>query len=279
MKKIFFIALQLFAFTALAQIKSEMELVWQDEFNNVGLPDAAKWDYEEGFIRNQEKQYYTKQQLKNCQVKNGFLTLTGVKERVANTFYQFNTTDWRYKDSLAFYSSASINTKSKFNFTYGRVEVKAKLPKGNGIWPAIWMLGVDKTVGGWLHIGEIDIMEFIGNEPHHIYGTIHYADSLTGKHASKGSRIVVKDLHSNFHVYAMEWDEKKIDIFFDDSLYHRVYIDSLSTVAKSPFRKPFYILLNLALGGAWPGPIDDAVLPQQFVIDYIRVYQKKILKQ
>ncbi len=258
-----------------AQKNAKWNLVWQDEFNYCGTPDSTKWGYEEGLIRNNEKQYYTKGQVKNVKAENGLLYITGLKEYVTNTFCKANTTDWRYKDSVAFYTSASINTKNKFEFTYGRVEVKAKLPSGLGMWPAIWMLGADTTAGGWPFIGEIDIMEFIGSEPEHIYGTLHYVDALTGKHASNGNKITINNLDSGFHIYAMEWDEKEIDIFFDDALYHRFYFQSLNNVAKHPFQKPFYLLLNLALGGSWPGPIDDTVLPQQFIIDYVRVYQKK----
>lgn len=262
---------------AQAQKKKGWKLIWQDEFNRAGLPDTGKWGYEVGHIRNMEQQYYTHARPENILVKKGCLVIRGQKEDYPNAAYAPGTEHWMKKDSLARYTSASINTKNTFSFTYGRIEVKAKLPgAGNGIWPAIWMLGTDRSSGGWPYIGEMDIMEYIGNHPQEVYGTIHYAKSDTGKvHTSSGNHIVKADLHNGFHVFALEWDEKMVQIFYDDSLYHSFEIEKATIASGNPFRKPFYILLNLALGAAWPGPIDDKVLPQEFLVDYVRVYQKK----
>jgi beta-glucanase (GH16 family) len=261
--------------TLSAQKKKGWKLIWQEEFNYTGLPDKSKWSYEVGHIRNNESQYYTDARIENVEVGNGVLTIRGIKEDYPNAAYQPGAKEWNRKDSLAHYTSGSINTDTKFDFTYGRIEVKAKLPAGGGIWPAIWMMGSDRTLGGWPFIGEIDIMEFIGNEPNNIYGTIHYAKPGDKKHTSSGKKISVPDLHNGFHVYAMEWDDKKIDLYFEDSLYHRFDIAPAGEGNSNPFRKPFYLLLNLAVGGAWPGPIDDKILPQAYVIDYVRVYQRK----
>jgi beta-glucanase (GH16 family) len=178
---------------------------------------------------------------------------------------------------LAQYTSASINTLGKavpiaIGRQYGRVEVKAKLPHGGGIWPAIWMMGANRPEVGWPKCGEIDIMEFVGNHPEDIYGTIHYPVDEGNK--SSGGKTPAVQVNSDFHIYAMEWNEKTIDLYFDKIKYHSFPIDTAGTGSENPFRKPFYLLINLAMGANWPGPIDDKVLPQQFIIDYVRVYQK-----
>lgn len=260
--------------TGFAQKRKGWKLVWQEEFNYTGLPDSSKWGYEVGHVRNKEAQYYTPARAENIQVANGVLQIKGLKENYPNAAWQPGSEQWSRKDSIAGYTSASINTKNKFTFTYGRMEVRAKLPAGGGMWPAIWLLGADHSHGGWPYAGEIDVMEFIGNEPLNIYGTVHYAKDSTG-HASSGRRIAVPDLHSGFHVYTLEWNKQQLDLYFDDSLYHRFDIAAAGRGDFNPFRQPFYILLNLAMGAAWPGPIDDKVLPQQFLVDYVRVYQKR----
>ncbi len=262
----------------LAQKINRWQLVWQEEFNYNGLPDSSKWGYETGYIRNKEQQYYTHAREENVWVENGMLTITGRKEIYLNEFYKPGNNDWRYKDSTATYTSTSINTDGKMSWQYGRIEVKAKLPTGGGIWPAFWMMGTNRKEVGWPLCGEIDIMEFIGNHPTDVYGTIHFPDTLTKKHRSSGGKTNDTTLNESFHIYAIEWDEKKIDIFFDDKKYHSFIIDAAGKGNDNPFRKPFYLLINLAMGADWPGPIDDRVLPQQLLVDYVRVYQKQISK-
>lgn len=277
-KKYFFIFQFIFILTVIntlsAQKKDKLKLVWQEEFNYKGLPDTTKWGYEVGHIRNNEQQYYTHARKENVWVKNGVLTITGSKENYPNEFYKKENKDWRFKDSTAQYTSASINTLGKAGWQYGRIEVRAKLPKGGGIWPAIWMMGTNRTELGWPKCGEIDIMEFIGNHPEEIYGTIHYPDPASKENKSKGNKIIEKKLDHVFHVYAIEWNEQTIDVYFDKKKYHSFPIDTAGLGSENPFRKPFYLLMNLAMGANWPGPIDESVLPQQFVIDYVRVYQK-----
>jgi beta-glucanase (GH16 family) len=260
--------------TVAAQKKKDWKLVWSDEFNYTGLPDSTKWGYEVGHVRNNEQQYYTNARKENAWVNNGVLTITGRKEDYTNRFYKQGSANWKYKDSLVNYTSASINTLGKVAWKYGRIEVSAKMPHGGGMWPAIWMMGANIKEVSWPLCGEIDIMEFIGNHPEDIYGTIHYPDSVTAKHHSSGSKILSDKLANDFHVYAIEWDDQKIDIYFDDKKYHTFNINDAGSGDNNPFRKPFYILLNLAMGANWPGPIDDKVLPQQFVVDYVRVYNK-----
>jgi beta-glucanase (GH16 family) len=255
------------------QKRTKLKLVWKEEFNYKGLPDTTKWGYEVGHIRNQEQQYYTHARKENAWVNKGVLTITGRKESYSNEFFKKDNKDWRFKDSTAQYTSASINTLGKAGWQYGRIEVRAKLPKGGGIWPAIWMMGTNRTELGWPKCGEIDIMEFIGNHPEDIYGTIHYPDPISKENKSKGNKIIEKKLDSGFHVYAIEWNEQTIDVYFDKKKYHSFPIDTAGLGSENPFRKPFYLLINLAMGANWPGPIDDSVLPQQFVVDYVRVYQ------
>lgn len=270
-----FFLMVMITFSLTAQKKEKLKLVWSEEFNYKGLPDTTKWGYEVGHIRNKEQQYYTHARKENAWVNKGVLAITGRKESYPNEFYKKDGKDWKFKDSTAQYTSASINTLGKAGWQYGRIEVKAKLPQGGGIWPAIWMMGVNRTELGWPKCGEIDVMEFIGNHPEDIYGTIHYPDPVSKENKSKGNKTIEKKLDKGFHVYAIEWNEQTIDVYFDKKKYHSFPIDTAGLGSENPFRKPFYLLINLAMGANWPGPIDDRVLPQQFIIDYVRVYQKK----
>lgn len=251
---------------------AKYKLVWSDEFNYTGLPDPAKWGYEHGFIRNNESQYYTYARKQNAYVHDGVLEIKGIREDYPNEFYIKGSANWTTRDSLAHYTSACLVTLNKESWKYGRIEIRAKIPKGQGVWPAIWMLGADAPQVGWPQCGETDIMEFIGRDSTHIYGTIHYAAAGNNGHASSGSSMETPQPYNNFHIYALEWDSSEMKIFFDDSLYHTFEVDNAALNGDNPFRKPFYLLLNLALGGAWGGPVDDNMLPQSFLIDYVRVY-------
>ena len=271
-----FFVLMLIGTTSLnAQKKEKWKLVWKEEFNYTGLPNPAKWGYEVGHIRNNEQQYYTNARKENVWVSKGVLAITGRKESYSNESFKKGSKDWKSKDSTAQYTSASINTLGKVGWKYGRIEVKAKLHHGGGIWPAIWMMGTNRPEVGWPKCGEIDVMEFIGNQPKDIYGTIHFPDPITKGNTSKGNKVIVENLDKDFHIYAIEWNEQTIDIYFDNNKFHSFSIDSAGLGDDNPFRKPFYLLLNLAMGANWPGPIDDSVLPQQFLVDYVRVYEKK----
>ena len=249
------------------------KLVWADEFNYSGKPDASKWNHEIGHIRNLEMQLYTSKK-KNSRVKNGILQIKARKKRTKNPYFNKDSTAWKYKDKYGEYTSASINTAKKFEFLYGRVDVRAKLPKGNGVWPAIWMLGANFEEVPWPNAGEIDIMEFVGKCPGQIHGSVHYPDDNHNGYSSKPDTIKVLDASENFHVYSIDWTSEKIDFLVDNKIYHTFNIDDAGDQAKI-FRKPYYLIFNLALGGNWPGPVDDEILPQKFLIDYIRVYQKK----
>ena len=245
------------------------ELVWADEFNYTGLPDPAKWEYEEGYVRNHEAQFYTRARLENARVENGMLILEARKERFRIPAGTRNAQGREFAD----YTSASINTKSKQSWTYGRLEMRARLPQGKGVWPAFWTLGTNIDQIGWPACGEIDVMEFVGHNPNLIYGTSHY--QIAGKEASDGAHLQTELTHGGFHVYAVEWDREKIDFFVDDHLYHTTTVDRAGAGEDNPLRRPHYLLLNFALGGSWGGQIDDGVLPQQYLIDYVRVFRKK----
>ncbi|HOK04569.1 MAG TPA: glycoside hydrolase family 16 protein [Victivallales bacterium] len=250
----------------------EWKLIWCDEFNNNGLPDPTKWNYEYGFVRNEEKQYYTRERMENARVENGLLIIECRKEKFKNHMFKLGSNSWKTKLEYADYTAASIITKNKFSVKYGRIEVKAKLPHGQGVWPAIWMLGDSHDTKGWPTCGEIDIMEFVGKEPGTIHGTVHFA--INGKHKSKGGKFYTEKPFDDFHIYAIEWNSEEINFFFDENKYFSFNVSEADEENYNPFREPFYILMNFAIGGTWGGKIDDNILPQQFIIDYIRVYQK-----
>jgi len=235
-------------------------LVWSDEFNNNGLPDSTKWNYNTGGHGwgNQEAQFYTVKRLENARCENGNLIIEARKE------------EFQGKN----YTSARLTTKGKGDWLYGRIEVSAKIPQGVGMWPAIWMLSTENTYGGWPRSGEIDIMEYVGYEPHVIHGTIHTEAYNHSKGTQKGTKTEVADAETSFHVYVLEWDADVIKIYVDETLYFTYNrVDNDNT--KWPFNKPFHLILNTAVGGTWGGAkgIDDTIFPQKFEIDYVRVYQ------
>jgi beta-glucanase (GH16 family) len=239
-------------------------LVWSDEFDVPGLPDPKKWDYEEGFVRNHESQYYTRARKENCRVEDGTLIIEGRKEPFPNPRGG--------AAKPAAYTSASIHTKGKASWQYGRLELRAMLPQGRGVWPAFWTLGDAGGSGAaWPGCGEIDIMEFVGKAPDKVHGTLHWD---RGGHRQQGGNLAVKQPWADFHVYAVEWSADKIDFYFDEARYLSVPLSAADNGEKNAFRKPHYLKLNLALGGDWGGKIDDSIFPQKFVIDYVRVYEK-----
>ena len=253
---------------------AKWEQVWSDEFDRDGLPDPAKWNYEEGFVRNQEKQFYTAERKENACVESGLLVIEGRKERFKNPKYKAGSANVRSADEYAEYTAASLTTSRKASWLYGRIEVKAKLPRGRGVWPAIWMLGDNFNTTGWPLCGEIDIMEFVGHDSNHVHATVHY--SLDGKHKSSGSKLETPAPYDDFHIYAVEWNQDRMDFFFDDKKYCTFDLKAADERGENPFRKPQFLMVNLALGGAWGGQIDDAIMPQKFLIDYVRVFKEKV---
>jgi beta-glucanase (GH16 family) len=257
-------------------LAGDWKLVWSDEFDKPGLPDPAKWNYEHGFIRNNEAQYYTRDRKENARVENGQLIIEARKEQFRNPAFDAAAQGKTGRNrEFAEYTSASLTTRGKASWTYGRIEVKAKLPPGRGTWPAIWTLGTNTAAVGWPACGEIDIMEFVGFDPGIIHANIH-----TGKYnhvhkTGRGSQISIPDASEAFHVYAMEWDSQHIDFFVDDKKYFS-YANEGSGSDAWPYDKDQYLILNLAIGGAWGGAkgIDETCFPQRYCIDYVRIYQR-----
>lgn len=207
----------------------------------------------------------------------GRLIIEGRKEQFKNKKFKAGSSNWQEKE-FAGYTSACLVTSGIASWTYGRIEVRAKLPHGKGVWPAIWTLGANigsdilnhKTP--WPICGEIDIMEFVGKEPEYVHANIHYGPD--GVHKCEPGKLATDNPWDDFHLYAMEWDEQKIDFYFDDNKYHSADLDLAGKGADNAFRKPHYLLINLALGGGWGGEIDDAIFPQQFLVEYVRVYKR-----
>jgi beta-glucanase (GH16 family) len=236
------------------------KLVWSDEFDKPGAPNTAKWSYEKGLVRNQEKQYYTEKRLENARVEHGKLIIEARKEKFQN----------------AEYTAASLTTQKHASWKYGRIEVCAKLPAGRGSWPAIWMLPTDIGKVPWPRCGEIDIMEHVGFDPSVIHGTLHTEAYNHMKKTQRATQIKLPTYSKNFHTYTTEWSADKIVMQIDGKTYATYNKKPGDKEAEWPFNKPYYLILNLAIGGGWGGMkgIDDAAFPQRMEVDFVRVYQK-----
>jgi beta-glucanase (GH16 family) len=237
------------------------KLVWEDNFEKDGLPNPEIWRYEVGYIRNKEVQYYTANRSENARVENGNLIIEARKD------------NWDGKEI----TSASLNTYGNKSMLYGRIEVRAKLPTGLGTWPAIWMLGNSINEGSnWPACGEIDIMENVGFNPDVVHANVHTKAYNHSIGTGKGDKLVVEKPYNDFHVYAMEWSENKMEFFIDDKSYF-IYENENAGSATWPFDKPHFLILNLAIGGSWGGQqgIDNSIFPQKYYIDYVKVYKEK----
>jgi beta-glucanase (GH16 family) len=236
---------------------------WADEFEAPGAPDSANWEYETGFVRNKEAQFYARERLENARVEGGHLVITAVKE------------PWREQGKEAAYTSASLVTRGRREFRYGRLEVRAKLPEGRGIWPAIWLLGTDKSKG-WPACGEIDLMEYVGFDPHSLHFNIHTPAYNHVKKTNKGRKVMVQDAAHDWHIYALEWHPDRLEFFLDGAGVFTFKNEGTGPAAW-PFDKPHYLLLNVAVGGGWGGAkgIDDTIFPQRMLVDYVRYWEAK----
>ncbi|GJM64401.1 glycoside hydrolase family 16 protein [Persicobacter diffluens] len=256
-----------FLFFGLALLACEQKehasylMTWSDEFNYQGLPDSTKWNYEEGFVRNNELQYYTVKDLNNVAVRDGHLAIQ------------------LRKDSAGNITSGSLHTLGKFEFTYGKVEIRAKIPHGLGTWPALWTLGTNIKEVGWPKCGEIDIMEFVGYMPDTIHGTVHTQNYNHTTKTDRGGHFYMHAPWEDFHVYSMEWSPEEIRIFVDNQQYFSISDDG-SGEDSWPFKnQAHYLLLNLAFGGSWGAQqgLDYSIFPQEMLIDYVRYYQLQSL--
>ena len=237
---------------------SYWKMLWADEFETSGLPDPGKWGYEEGMLRNREEQYYCRDRRENARVESGHLIITARQEK------------WK----KAGVTSASLITLGKFDFLYGKLEIRAKLPKGRGTWPALWLMGSNSEKAGWPLCGEIDLMEFVGFQPDVVHFTVHTEAFNHSRQNQRGTVIDVKDLCEDFHRYGLLWTEEELVWFFDGEPVFR-YANAGAGVSQWPFDHPAYLLMNLAIGGAWGGRegVDTAIFPSDFLVDYVRVWQ------
>lgn len=234
-------------------------LVWADEFNGSSI-DMNNWTFETGDNGwgNQELQNYTNGD--NAHISDGKLIITARK-----------VNDNKLAGS---YTSTRMISLGKQEFTYGRIEIKAKLPSGTGVWPAIWMLGSNINTVGWPACGEIDIMEYVGFEPNVIHSTVHTPSGYAGN--GNGSSTALETAEEDFHIYGLIWDKDKLQFYVDnqDNITH-TYSPTNKTAENWPFDKPHFLILNIAVGGTWGGQqgIDNTIFPQTMEIDFVRVYQ------
>ena len=243
-------------------VKKEWKLVWRDEFRYNGLPDSTRWSFDvdgnEWGWGNNELQHYTGFRSENASVDGKYLHIRALKE------------PWEGKD----YTSARLITRYKGDWLYGRIEVRAKLPGGRGIWPAIWMLPSDWGYGDGPPPAEIDIMEHVGFMPDSVFASAHAGSNglPAGIHKTKG--LAVPGCEKKFHTYILEWEQNEYRVYADD-IHYFTFTRAESNGTKWRFNKPFYLILNVAVGGSWGGMegIDDFIFPQEMVVDYVRVYQ------
>jgi beta-glucanase (GH16 family) len=245
------------------------KLAWSDEFNGADgtPPDPSNWAYDIGGNGwgNKELEYYTNRP-ENAQIKGGNLVITAQKE--AYTGAEGVTRN---------YTSARLKTQGLFSQAYGRFEARIKIPAGQGIWPAFWLLGNDIATFGWPKCGEIDMMENIGKEPDIVHGSLH-GPSTKGSTSDFTERFILPAglrFANDFHVYAVEWEPGTVRFYVDATLYATRTQSQWPAGGTWAFDHPFFILLNVAVGGDWPGPPDaTTVFPQQMLVDYVRVYSK-----
>lgn len=228
-------------------------LIWSDEFGNTGLPDASKWTYDigtgSGGWGNNELQYYTSR-IENAYCENGLLKVKAIKENFSGSQY----------------TSARLVTRGKYEFKYGKIEIRAKLPVGVGTWPAFWMLGANINTVGWPACGEIDIMEHKGADLNRIHGSLHYPGRSGGSAVT--TTKVISNATTEFHIYTVDWKSSSIEFYIDNQLYFTV-----ANSANLPFNQNFYVLINLAMGGTFGGNVDPSFSNAVMEVDYIRVYR------
>lgn len=247
-----------------ADTTGALGLVWSDEFTGNSL-DLSKWEFvvDARGGGNKELQYYV---TNNVRVRDGFLTIEARKEHYTGT------------EGTREYTSSRIRTKAKGDWLQGRFEVRARLPQGKGMWPAIWMLPTENRYGAWPLSGEIDIMELLGHQPKRIHATLHYAD-LSGHRTSSGKDFVLSagSFADGFHVFRLDWGPTGMRWYVDGkSIHAATEWYSGSNRFPAPFDQKFHLILNVAVGGRWPGDPDSTTqFPQAMLVDYVRVYQRK----
>lgn len=252
--------------------KEGYKLVWADEFNKNGPVNSGNWQFEKGFKRNEELQWY---QEENAWCKKGLLVIEGRKESRRNPNYLAGSTDWRTNRKNITYTASSINTSEKHSWKYGRFIMRGKIDISNGLWPAWWTLGVS---GRWPANGEIDIMEYYRSKLLANIACIGSDNKAEWYSKTKPIDLLGgKEWAEKFHVWQMDWDEKSISLYVDGQLMNKVDLSKLvnkNGTNINPFNQPHYMLLNLAIGGMNGGDPANTKFPKRFEIDYVRVYQK-----
>ena len=250
-------------------VRADSALVWSDEFNQPAdsLPDPSKWTHDVGAggWGNAELQRYTDAR-ENCRVVADEAALDGRALAIR-----------AIRTAAGEFTSARIKTQGKFAVTYGRIEARLRPPRGRGLWPAFWMLGESIAKAGWPACGEIDVMELLGHDPARVHGTLH-GPGYSGDKGLTASTIHAAGtaLSDGYHVYAVEWSPDRIEWSLDGVTYASRTADRLPSGGRWVFDAPMFLLLNLAVGGNWPGPPDAATsFPQTFLIDYVRVYSDR----
>lgn len=243
----------------------DYKLVWSDEFEYIGLPDSSKWNYDIGGHGwgNNEKQIYLEKSLENSYVKDGKLHIAALKKTYENMQY----------------TSARLTTFNRYLIQYGKIEVMAKLPQGKGTWPAIWMLPetIRSKEEEWPLCGEIDIMEHVGKDLNMVHVSLHSElyNHIKNTQVTHFERL--HDVSKDFHLYGIEWTTNSIKFYIDNNLFYEAKKGENGKVTTNegwPFEKPYYLILNLAIGGNWGGEIDDTIFPAEMQVDYVRMYQK-----
>ena len=262
---------------SLPEVLKDMNLVWHDEFNTDGNPDTSAWRYEQGFVRNNELQWY---QSENAFCKGGVLIIEGRREKIRNPSFVEGSRDWKRNREYAEYTAASIQTRGHRQWQYGRFEIRARIDTSMGSWPAIWTLGI---AGRWPYNGEIDIMEYyrINNVPT-ILANVAWGSAESGRGKWDSEKPGLSEFTKNdpdwvrkFHVWRMDWDENAISLYIDNQLINSTNLDeTINPDGTNPFKQPHYLLLNLALGANGGDP-SETKFPISYEVDYVRVYQKK----
>lgn len=254
-------------------VTGEYKLIWSDEFDTNGPPDSTKWRFESGFVRNNETQWYQKE---NAVCENGYLVITGKKESKPNPNFIKGSSEWKTNRENIEYTSSSMLMKKEHAFQYGKVEVRAKIDAQEGLWPAIWTLGVS---GEWPSNGEVDIMEYYDNKilANYAYASDKRFSAIWDGASKKLDSLGGKQWADEFHTWTLLWDENQMQIFVDNILLNSIDLNTTinKSDGKNPFRQPHFLLLNLAMGGNRGGSLVNTKLPSKYLVDYVRVYQKQ----
>ena len=255
---------------------NDWKLVWQDEFNTNGPPDPANWNYDRGFVRNQELQWY---QSENAFCTNGLLVIEARQEHKPNPTFVTNSTNWKTRREWIDYTSAAITSRRLREFTYGRFEMRARIDIRLGSWPAFWTLGATPGVR-WPAGGEVDVMEFYTGT---VLANIAYSLDRRAKWSTVKKPVAELggDAWSKeFHIWTMEWDERKLDLLLDGRLMnHLDLVEADNADQGNPFHRPVYFILNQAIGGTQGGDPSQTKFPIRFEVDWVRVYQHSVNSQ